>query len=263
LKFGIWVTIVVLIAQLLLAVTPFVPITAQYWHTDDPQQFYGILGSFVGIELIFLTAALSLILLKESSDTERRLGDIRAVIPGATVNALTEYDFYRQFRAAAEQSRNSVSIAYFAPYPPDDVTSKDRKKYDEEIIGLMKRNAKVNFRRLIRDSKKNRPWIIDLVDNLKGRGNVNVAVLTCDLSSEEHEMPLSLSVQIVDQDKVWIVAAGSHQTEGEFRDVYIENGTVAATLTDYYDRLWSKSVLLLDHGRITEDAEELIESAKS
>ncbi len=74
-------------------------------------------------------------------------------------------------------------------------------------------------------------------------------------------MPLSLSVQVVDQDKVWIVAAGSHQAEGEFRDVYIENGTVASAMVDYYDRLWSKSVVLLDHGRQTDVADALVAGA--
>ncbi len=86
-KFGISVTIIVLVLQLLLAATPFAPVTAQYWHTNDPQQFYGVLGSFVGVELILLTAAITLILLKESNDAAKRISEIKTVIPGATVKA--------------------------------------------------------------------------------------------------------------------------------------------------------------------------------
>jgi len=260
LKFKVVVTILVFVAQILLAITPFVPVTAPYWHTSDPQQFYGVLGAFVGVELILLTAAVTLILLSESHETERRFSKMQAALPGATVRALTDYEFYAEFRAAAEQARNSVNIAYFAPYPPEDVTSRDRKKYDDEMVGLMKRNNKVNFKRIVRDSPKNRPWIAELLEALNQRGNVSLAVLSCDLPAE-HDMPLSLSVQTVDQDKVWIVAAASHQTERSFRDVYIENTTVASAMAEYYDRLWSKAVVLLDHGRQTEVADGFVAGA--
>ena len=73
-------------------------------------------------------------------------------------------------------------------------------------------------------------------------------------------MPLALSVQVVDKDKTWIVAAGSHQTKQEFRDVYIEDEHVAASMIEYYDRLsWQKSVVVLDHGRITPEGKKMIE----
>jgi len=74
-------------------------------------------------------------------------------------------------------------------------------------------------------------------------------------------MPLALSVQIIDDDKVWIVAAGSHQTKQAFRDVYIQDASVAAAMIEYYDRIWGESVMVLDHGRITDRARELFGGA--
>lgn len=256
-KFGIWVTITVLVLELLLALSPFLPITAHLWHTEDPSQFHAVLASSLGIQLIFLTAAITLILLKESHDAEERLSALRGAIPGAPVKTLKDYEFYSDFRNAAEEAEHSVWIAYLAPYPPGDVASKDRKKYDSEILELMKRRSKINFRRLIRHTDKNASWVADLVRELRGRPNVDIAVLTCDLGSD-HEMPLALSVQVVDNDKVWIVASGSHQTKQAFRDVYIKDASVAAAMIQYYDRIWEKSLIVLDQGRVTDCAPTLI-----
>ncbi|HEY1800309.1 MAG TPA: hypothetical protein VGG46_05175 [Terriglobales bacterium] len=256
-RFGVYVTIIVLVLELLLALSPFIPITAHLWHTEDQSQFYAVLASSLGIQLLLLTASITLILLKESHDAAERLSAIRAAIPGATVKPLKDYEFYSDFRNAAEEAEHSVWIAYLAPYPPSDVASRDRKKYDIEILDLMKRRTKVNFRRLIRHTEKNVPWAAELVTELKGRPNVDIAVLTCDLASD-HEMPLALSVQVVDNDQVWIVATGSHQTKQNFRDVYIKDASVAAAMIQYYDRIWEKSVMVLDHGRVTDGAPALI-----
>lgn len=256
-KLGIGVTIIVLGLELLLALSPFIPITAHLWHTEDQAQFYAVLASSLGIQLFLLAAAISLILLKESDDAAKRFHAIRVAIPGATVKTLKDYEFYSDFRNAAEEAEHSVWIAYLAPYPPGDVASKDRKRYDSEILELMKRRTKVNFRRLIRHTDKNAPWVAELITELKGRPNVDIAVLTCDLPSD-HEMPLALSAQVVDNDKVWIVATGSHQTKQNFRDVYIKDASVATAMIQYYDRIWGKSVTVLDHGRVTDSAPALI-----
>ena len=257
-KFNLSVTTLVLVAQILLAVTPFIPATATYWRTDDPREFYGVLAGFVGIQLILLTAAITLILMKESSDAEGRLKALKEAMPGAIVKRLKDFQFYVHFRNAAEQAEHSVWIAYFAAYPPKDVASKERKKYDEDMLALMKHRTRVNFRRIIRHSSANREWVAELIAALRDRANVDIGVLTRDLPENE-EMPLALSVQVVDKDKVWIVAAGSHQTKQTFRDVYIENSDVAEAMIEYYDRIWQKSVVVLDHGRITTEGEKMIE----
>jgi hypothetical protein len=259
-KFGIWVTTIVLALQALLAASPFIPITSQYWRTSDTQQFYAVFATAVGIHLILLTAAITLILLKESSDARDRLDAMAEAMPGATVKALTDYDFYVHFKGAAEQAEHSVWIAYLAPYPPAAVASKDRKKYDDEMIALMKRRTKVNFRRIIRYTSANRKWVADLIQNLQGRANVDIAVLKRDLPENE-EMPLALSVQVIDKNKVWIVAAGAHEMKQAFRDVYIQSGDVAAAMIEYYDRIWQKSVSVLDNGRITKGGRELLDGS--
>jgi hypothetical protein len=259
-RFSIWVTGIVLLVQLFLCLTPFIPITAHYWHTEEPQQFYEVFATLIGVQLVLLTAAITMILIKESNDARERIENVAATINGTVVRPLKDYEFYQHFRNSVERAHDSVWIAYLAPYPPAEVASVDRKKYDNEIISLMKHNPKIKFRRLIRYSEKNLEWIKELADTLRQRPNVDIRVLTQDLSPDKHEMPLTLSVQIIDNDKVWIVATGSHETERHFRDVYIENEDVAAAMIEYYDRIWNISSVVLDHGRENDDLNKLLKS---
>ncbi len=115
-KFNITITVLVLIAQALLAVTPFVPATAPYWHTDDPREFYGVFSGFVALQLILLTATISLILIKESSDARDRLGAIKDAMPGAVVKKLKDFQFYVHFKDAAEQAEHSVNAGTAVQY---------------------------------------------------------------------------------------------------------------------------------------------------
>ena len=171
---------------------------------------------------------------------------------------MKDREFYQHFQAAAEQAEHSVRIAYLAPYPPSDVEYKERKRYYDAILSLMKRRDQVNFKRLVRSSPKNDAWLASLVRETSGTpADVDLAVLTRDLEPEV-ELPLALSVQVIDKDKVWVVATASHETQNEFRDVFVQNNDFAAAMTEYYDRVWSVSQRLLDRGRITEQGQRLL-----
>jgi hypothetical protein len=158
-RLSLWFVTFVLILQILLTASPFIPATASLWHTGEPQKFYEVFAAFVGLQMILLTATITLILLKESTEAKERLESVAARLSGTTVKPLKEFEFYIHFRGAAEVADHSVRIAYLAPYPPGDVASKERKKYDEEILHLMKVRSKVNFRRLVRQSSKNNAWV--------------------------------------------------------------------------------------------------------
>ena len=53
-------------------------------------------------------------------------------------------------------------------------------------------------------------------------------------------MPLALSVQLFD-DRSWLVAIYTHETQGLTRDIYIENVDFAFGITKYFDRIWAES----------------------
>jgi len=249
--------IAVIALQLFLAFSPLIPLTAGFWHTNNPSEFYGRLALMVGLQFTFATLAMVLLMEKEVAVLRASISGLISAFPVTVVKRLKDFEFYDQFRRAVEDARHSVRIAYFAPYPPLDVAYRERKKYYDDIVALMSHRSKISFKRLVRQSPKNDPWVAELISKLRGRPNVDVAVLTQDLP-ETVEMPLALSVQVVDDDKAWLVATASHETEGDFRDLYIQNADVAKALGDYYDRLWSISVKVLDRGRVTEEGERLL-----
>lgn len=166
LRFNLWVVILTLAIQALLAFTPLIPITAGLWHTDSPPDFFSSLGTFLGIEFLLLSGAVTLILVKAASDQNGTLGEIEAALPITVIKRLSDVEFYNQFRAAVESAQHSVKIAYFAPYPPRAVQYKGRKRYYDAILELMKRRSEIKFKRVVRTSSQNDPWVADLIREL-------------------------------------------------------------------------------------------------
>jgi hypothetical protein len=257
-KSQFWIIVVGLVLQVLVPLTKHIPGAAGLWHTEDPAKFYSAFATFFGIQLVLMSGTLLLLVKSLGNELTDRVTD---ALPMTKVRQLKDYQFYEHFQAATEQAEHSVRIAYLAPYPPMDVPIKGRKKYYDAMLSLMKERSKVNFKRIVRESPKNDRWIADLIRELANRPNVDLAVLTRDLPPED-ELPLTLSVQLIDKDKVWIVAAGSHETQSEFRDVFIQSEELAVAMEQYYDRIWSISEKLLDRGRPTLAAQRFLSGEK-
>jgi hypothetical protein len=260
LTFNVIVAGLTLLLQLVLAFTPFIKLTAGLWKAESPQDFYNNLTAFIGIQFVLVTGALTLVLLKGSHDQSEASAELRSAFPLTIVRRLRESDFYNHFRSAVEDAQHSVRIAYLAPYPPTEVAYKHRKRYYEEILELMKRRTDLTFKRLVRASAKNDAWIAEMLDDLRDRPNIDIAMLTRDLPPD-CDLPLTLSVQVIDDDKCWIVAIASHEREGDFRDVYVENADLAKGLGEYYNRIWQVSDKLLDRGRVTAAGQLLLDKA--
>lgn len=259
--FNVIVAFITFMVQLFLLLTPLVPTTQRFWYSGSSEEFYNKLTVFIGIQLLLLTTAVTLIMIKGSKDQQDSFSEMRSALPLTVVRTFNAGEFYNNFRAAVAAAENCVRIAYLAAYPPSEVPDRSRRRYYEEMLDLMKDRRTITFKRLIRHSEKNRPWVTELLRELKGKANVELAVLTTDLPDEE-EMPLTLSVQVVDSDKTWLVAIASHENERAFRDIYIENAYVAAGMTDYFDRIWRVSETLLYRGRITAEGERFLEGTK-
>jgi len=198
--FNVGVAVTTFVVQLLLSLTAFVPTTQRFWHSGSSGEFYNRLTIFIGIQLLLLTTAVTLILIKGLKDQQDSFSEMRSALPLTVVRTLNDAEFYNNFRAAVAAAKNSVRIAYLATYPPGEVPDRNRKRYYEEMLELMKDRSTITFKRLIRASEKNRPWVMELLRELKGKANVELAVLTRDLPDED-DMPLTLSVQVVDSDK--------------------------------------------------------------
>lgn len=120
---------------------------------------------------------------------------------------------------------------------------------------LIKKTSGVHFRRIIRKTAANAPWVRDLANRLEGSANAHIRLIK---DSEGEEMPLGMSVQLIDDQKVWLVALKAHDGQGEPRDLYIEHEEVSSAMGRYYDRLWEKAEPMLDGGQIVGSLPETI-----
>lgn len=241
--------ITILVVQILLALSPLLPLTSAWWRAESHQQLLSNVIVFIGIEVTLTIILIGTTSLQQSSGIEATKTAVDSALPGGAIRPLKDYEFYTHFRSSVELASHSVSIAYLANYPPRDVQSRERRRYYDEITEIMKRRTQISFRRLVRQSAANRAWVGEMLNEFRNKPNIEIAVL--EDPPEEEEMPLALSVQVVDTDKTWIVATRSHELAGEFRDIYIENRYMALAAKQYYERLWSRATKVLDRGRIT------------
>jgi hypothetical protein len=77
------------------------------------------------------------------------------------------------------------------------------------------------------------------------------------------EMPLSLSVQLVDSTQTWVVALETHEGSSKYRDIFIESAEFNSAMSGYYDRLWDRSDCLMKQGTLTPAGQNVIEEFRN
>jgi len=118
----------------------------------------------------------------------------------------------------------------------------------------------VRFRRIIRNSDSNRRWLSELLPRLAAKcPNADVGLLK---EGGREEMPLSLSVQLVDSTQTWLVALETHEGSSKYRDIFIESAEFNSAMSGYYERLWNRSEDLLKQGTLTPAGQKVIEELR-
>lgn len=214
------------------------------------RQVTNSLLGFLGVTMGIFTAYLGVFFAKEKAELDKIEKRLDEISPQPKSYRLNDVDFYEEFYKAARKATSHVFISYLAPYPPTDVQNSEVIAYYRSIRRLMAKNTAVVYKRIIRNTEANRTWTIELLNTLQGKPNAYIAIVD---DSGISEMPLALSVQIIDNSIAWLVAIQSHQRQGVNRDLCIIDPNVATDLGHYYGRLWEKSVVLLDAGRVTAD----------
>lgn len=252
----IWPLLAGAIASIALAITPFVPLTRQLWELDKPAAFNAVLATAIGLYFIINSTMIGAMLVRDGGGVRDEMAKFVSRYPGSVIRWLRDDEFYSEFYAAAEGAVHTVRICYFAPTPPADGAPKGRLEYYRKLAALIKRERRAQYQRLIRYSDANRDWIAELLRDLEGEPNASIAVVDADLEPTKR-MPLALSVQIVDENKSWLVAIKSHERQGAFRDLYVESKDFAEAMGLYYERLWSNATLVLENGRVTDEGVKL------
>jgi hypothetical protein len=226
------------------------------WEQPNPQGFYSTFATYIGLMFVLLTAAISIVLMQEGHDLKVFRGQVIERMNGAVVKQVRDTDFYKEFAAACLTAEFSVAISYFRPQPPNYGGRTYQSEYYKKHFKIVKDMPNVTFRRLVRDTNENHDWVRELLKGYQEKNNANLAILK-DRDAED-EMGLVVSVQVVDEAKVWFVAIKSHQPDGQFRDLYVESKDVAVAMKNYYDRLWNLSVVLLKDGQLTQDGRNFL-----
>lgn len=264
-KIIVVVNIFIVFLPIILSLTQYIPITDKWWGflgTDIStlNDFRKLVISFIGINFSILTGLFLYKMDREKGVLKGLVSDVKNALEFELEgHRISDADFYRDFGYEASRAKNHVSICYFAPYPPSSTAHRDRKQYYRDIASTLKANEKVKFKRIVRDTEKNKEWIKGLVESLEGKPNADLAVLKKDLPEDE-KMPLALSVQVIDNDKVWLVAIEDHERDNQFRDMFIKGETFALAMSGYYARLWKHSEKLVETGIITNSGRSYLES---
>jgi len=210
------------------------------------------LGVFITLTTVVFGAGITMSLGKSEANDARIdafLGEIREKLGLTSVKLLQDYEFYPHFRYHSEAAKRSVYISYFELTPPGEPGREMKQEYYRNHFELVRQNERVAFRRIIRDSEPNKTWVRQIIEKeLHDVGNAELAIYK---ESKSQEMPLALSVQIVDAVKVWFVAVATHGREREPRDIFIENCELGQMMEKYYNRLWERSEVVFRNGQLT------------
>jgi hypothetical protein len=253
-----WVAILTILAAVATGALPYFPRVVDMLRLSDAEQLQRVIFSVIAIHVALLTGNLSLRLIELRQDFQAAISRIETAVQGPTVRRLRDHDFYNEFLQAAKGAKTSVCICYFAPHPPSAVPDRERQAYYRAMRALMtKRGDQIRFRRLVRRSPDNERWAADEVRRLIGKPRLHFALID-DLDAQ-HEMPLALSVQIVDDERAWLVAVQSHEQIGPYRDLAIEGSDLPKMLQLYFERLWRHADVILDNGILTPSGHALFQ----
>lgn len=253
-KRAYWYIGIGLALQIFLCVSPFIPyVRTNIWASQTSvNQFASTLATYLGIQMLIIGALFSLALLDFKTQTSETLKEYTPL----HVQRLKESEFYKDFLGSCVRARHYVKICYFAPNPPEHGAPRERDAYYRRLASVVKQNPTTVFKRIIRDTPENRVWAQRLAKTFAKTTNCSIALLN-DLA-QGTQMPLALSVQIVDGDDAWLVAVGEHGGADMYRDLGIHNKVIAEVLDKYFDRLWNQSTIVFEPGYTLDRVERII-----
>ena len=169
----------------------------------------------------------------------------------AHVEYLSEEEFYSRFLyLLRNEAKENVWITYLDVHPP--VLSKYRYKrgYYDELTPLIKEST-VKFKRILRATKQNLSWVEKLVEELRGHDNFSLACYR-DPDTFSPSVP-AVSLQRIDDEHTFIVALAEQEATTKERDIYIKSSKFATYAIKYYQRLWEKSIKIIERGEVKQD----------
>ncbi len=204
-----------------------------------------LVTTLAAAEFVYLSVLLSTVL-RLHVDFERR---VKGVV---VMETISEAGWYPRFSEALRNARTRVKISYMSNKSPLDSVTPETRSYYRKLSAEIRRKTQVDFKRLVRAVPGLRSWIEAMVEDLGNVANFSLACLP-DQNPDDNEIP-TISVQCVDDDQVFFVAVGEQQESRGRRDMYIESEDANRIWSQYYERLWSEAIVVINRGIVDQVA---------
>lgn len=236
----------VFIFSLLWTATTFIPTVVKFWDG------FGLNWAWC-VFSIQLTAAIGYMVLSDylsKADIDSAMSEwSKTLREVGLLRSIQEAEFYPAFLQEIKTAQKNVDICHFARKPPK--RSRDYEKSYYKALPDVIKNSRASCRRLERITKDKLPWIEEIIDTYKGVNNFS---LRCLFDDEKSEQILPVSVQRIDDHKVYLVALAEHYATHGPRDIAITSPELTRLFTQYFnERLWDKAVLVMENGNLDEN----------
>ena len=195
--------------------------------------------------LVILRQHLTDALRRDFAELQKRLTTEFRAIP-----LFSESDFFDHLEAHLLTARQRVDLSYFDNRPPSATRTPRGLVYLRHLEEIIRTKPDVHFRRIIRTNEAMLPRIEELIKSETGAANSSVA---CFLDGDPTEECVdAATLQLIDDEVTFFVSVATQKTSVEPRDIVVYSPVFCAMWSKYYDRLWRKSVLLIDRGTFIE-----------
>lgn len=244
-----WPEVVVALLEIFLALVPSINIFGVEYEDTHKYEIFTLQAT-----VFFLFVLFRLRMLESNSNDS--LNIIKAEIKQFTeeslrINILHEDDFYSNFSETINSASKSVLISHLDIKPPTKLKGSSSKKYYDDFFRLVKSKSIVRYKRVERVSKEKIEWIETIINKLKDSDNFS---LRCFISENNDEKLGAISVQLIDDNYVYLVAVSGHTMPHTKRDILIRGREINMMWQMYYeDILWNTSHSIIENGRLNQE----------
>lgn len=211
----------------------------------------------VGVLSALILFYLSLMYRDSGDDFDKMVGKIDEVANHvknqAVIRPIYEANFYDRFLTDVERASHRIEISYFDNKDPRGSSDTKKVEYYQNIGDMAKRKSTngVEFRRIIRAVPQLEDWVDDILEEHEGTSRYSLACLP-DNSPKEPETP-HVSIQLIDDNISYLVAVGQQRETSNPRDIFVRSDPMNTQWTEYYEKLWDESYIVLRRGIVQED----------
>lgn len=154
------------------------------------------------------------------------------------ISCLGQEEFYSKFRQDAATAKYFVAMTHLDTHPPEHLVGTAEESYYNSLSKLITSKPNVLFQRVERVSVEKKEWLESLVKNHSSSKNFS---LYCLISEDTSPLLPAISVQLVDGEKVYLVAVSRHTSpHGGPRDIYLRDKNAHDMWQSYYENVLTK-----------------------